>query len=52
MDINRMKCRIPECQKEVPKWRAKAKRTTCSPKCATDWNHLSLKKRNEIKANE
>lgn len=43
-----MKCRMPECQREIPKWRLKAGRKTCSSKCAADWNHLSVKKREEI----
>lgn len=42
-------CILPDCNKEVPYWRAKAKRITCSPKCSKKWNHLDYRKREKVR---
>ena len=44
-----MKCHIPNCNKEIPKWRAKKKRITCSKICSSTWNHLSSVFREKIR---
>ena len=44
-----MKCYVPDCKNQIPKWREKAKRITCSKKCTNAWNWTSTKTREEIR---
>lgn len=46
-----MICIMPNCTKEIPKWRLKSKmpRVTCSKKCSGEWNHMSSKDREKIR---
>jgi len=44
-----MKCYVPDCNKEIPKWRMKRGRITCSKKCVNAWNWTPYKLREKIR---
>ena len=44
-----MKCYLPDCNKEIPEWREKRGRITCSKKGSNAWNGLPQKQREEIR---
>lgn len=46
---NKMKCYMPNCNKEVPKWRIEKGFITCSKKCSNAWSWVSSKLRGKIK---
>ena len=44
-----MKCYVPTCSKQIPEWREKKKRITCSKKCAGAWSWTPTKIREKIR---